>query len=62
MVSINGLPISASTNPALISVLNDGVNGNDVRFMKDFPYMGLAQSGQNHIHKNSSVRLTVPMK
>ncbi|GAB4581953.1 MAG: DUF4331 domain-containing protein [Anaerolineales bacterium] len=59
---LDGRDASFVFNPALIGVLNDGVNGNDVRFAKGFPYMGLAQSGQNHIHKNSSGRTTVLTK
>ncbi len=39
-------------NPAFISVLDDNVDMNDVPFMAQFPYAGLAQSGQEHIHEN----------
>ena len=39
-------------NPALIGKLTDGIDYNDVPFRSSFPYMGLAQSGQEHIHQN----------
>jgi hypothetical protein len=40
-------------NTALIDVLDDGVDFNDVPFRDKFPYMGLAQSGQSHFHQNA---------
>lgn len=43
---------SFSFNPALIGLLDDNVDGNDVPFRQYFPYFGLAQSGQEHIHQN----------
>ena len=53
---------SFSFNAALIDVLNDGIGANDVPFTRSggrnhippdlFPYFGLAQSGQDHIHDN----------
>ncbi|GAB4581952.1 MAG: DUF4331 domain-containing protein [Anaerolineales bacterium] len=39
-------------NPALISVLTDGVSANDVPFQATFPYLAMAQSGQTHVHQN----------
>jgi hypothetical protein len=39
-------------NADLIGVLSDNVNGNDVPFTPTFPYVGIAQSGQEHIHQN----------
>lgn len=44
-------------NPALISVLDDNVDGNDVPFRSTFPYMARAQSGQNHVHTNPTALL-----
>lgn len=41
-----------SFNPALIDVLDDGLDTNDVPFQDVFPYMATAQSGQSHIHQN----------
>lgn len=48
---------SFTFNPALISVLDDGINANDVPFRSTFPYIGRAQSGQSHQHTNSTVLL-----
>jgi hypothetical protein len=39
-------------NPALISVLDDNVDSNDVPFNDTFPYYANAQSGQEHFHEN----------
>lgn len=41
-------------NPALIDVLDDGIDTNDVPFQRRFPYMGQAQSGQEHFHQNAT--------
>jgi hypothetical protein len=41
-------------NAALIDVLYDGVNGNDVPFRDTFPYLAPAQPGDKHIHTNVS--------
>jgi hypothetical protein len=58
---LDGRDASFSFNPALINVLNDGIDRNDVPYYKrtkvedlpnTFPYLGLAQSGQNHWHTN----------
>ncbi|MBW7885346.1 MAG: DUF4331 domain-containing protein [Caldilineaceae bacterium] len=50
--ALDGRDTSFSFNPALVGILDDGVDYNDVAFRSDFPYMGLAQSGQEHIHQN----------
>jgi hypothetical protein len=49
---LDGRDGSFDFNPALIDVLYDGVNGNDVPFRDTFPYLALAQSGENHYHSN----------
>ena len=58
---LDGRDASFTFNPALINVLDDGVDYNDVPYYKRtkiedlpnaFPYLGLAQSGQNHWHTN----------
>jgi hypothetical protein len=41
-----------SFNPTFIGVLDDGLNGNDRPFRNTFPYLAMAQSGENHIHQN----------
>jgi hypothetical protein len=41
-------------NPDLINILSDNVDRNDRGFRTVFPYMALAQSGQEHKHKNSN--------
>jgi hypothetical protein len=41
-----------SFNSALVDVLDDGVYANDRPFRQQFPYIALAQSGQEHIHQN----------
>lgn len=43
---------SFSFNPAFIDVLDDGLDGNDVSFSAIFPYVAMAQSGQEHLHDN----------
>ncbi len=49
---LDGRDTSFSFNPALIGVLDDGIDFNDRPFRSEFPYMALAQSGQEHIHDN----------
>jgi len=39
---------SFNFNPALIKVLNDGVDHNDVPFRSTFPYLAYAHQGQEH--------------
>ena len=51
---LDGRDASFSFNPQLIQALDDGINGNDSPFRPHFPYMALAQSGQEHIHTNPS--------
>lgn len=51
---VDGRDASFSFNAALINVLTDGVDANDVPFRTSFPYMASAQSGQAHIHVNPS--------
>jgi hypothetical protein len=43
---------SFTFNPALIGVLDDGLDGNDRSFRPDFPYFASAQSGRAHFHTN----------
>ncbi len=47
-----------SFNPDLISVLDDNIDFNDQRFRSEFPYMALAQSGQEHLHDNPTGEAT----
>jgi hypothetical protein len=47
-------------NPALINVLDDSVDFNDVPFRSTFPYMALPHQGQEHFHTNLH-RTTVNM-
>jgi len=49
---LDGQEASFNFNPALISVLDDGINKNDVPFRTTFPYLAQAQSGQQHWHTN----------
>jgi hypothetical protein len=43
---------SFSMNPALASVLDDGLYANDVPFRSAFPYLAAPHSGQHHSHTN----------
>lgn len=56
---LDGRDADFSFNADLISVLDDGIDTNDRPFRDGFPYMALAQSGQEHIHDNP-VGGTVP--
>ncbi len=49
---LDGRDTNFSFNPALIDVLDDGVDYNDVPFRSSFPYFAAAQSGQEHMHEN----------
>ncbi|MEZ4674171.1 MAG: DUF4331 family protein [Caldilineaceae bacterium] len=49
---LDGRDADFAFNPALIDVLDDGIDQNDVPFQSEFPYMAPAQSGQEHIHQN----------
>ena len=51
---------SFSFNPALIGVLNDGVDHNDKPFRSNFPYLAYSHQGQEHVH-TYIMRWTVPM-
>ncbi len=46
-------------NPALLDVLSDGVDGNDRPYRNTFPYLGVAQSGKNHRHRNAGFYLAL---
>jgi hypothetical protein len=56
---LDGRDASFSFNPALIGVLDDGIDTNDVPFRTVFPYMALAQSGQEHVHQNATDGLSL---
>lgn len=56
---LDGRDASFAFNPAFIDVLDDGIDTNDVAFRSAFPYMGLAQSGQEHFHQNATDGPTV---
>lgn len=43
-------PFSFDSN--LIAVLDDSLDGNDVAFQSDFPYLALPQPGEDHLHQN----------
>lgn len=49
---LDGRDTSFSFDPALIGVLDDGLNGNDKPFRSDFPYMAAPHAGDNHYHQN----------
>jgi len=49
---LDGRDTDFTFNPALIGVLDDGIDQNDVPFRNTFPYFATAQSGQEHIHQN----------
>lgn len=51
---LDGRDAGFSFNPALIGLLDDNVDFNDVPFRDSFPYLGLAQSGQEHFHQNAT--------
>jgi len=66
---LDGRDASFSFNSALIDVLDDGINYNDVPYYKNaqvseapdtFPYLGLAQSGQSHWHTNPFFDILIP--
>jgi hypothetical protein len=56
---LDGRDSGFSFNADLIGVLDDGLDQNDVPFQDAFPYMGTAQSGQEHIHQNPAGATTV---
>jgi hypothetical protein len=57
---LDGRDASFSFNPALIGVLTDGVDHNDVSFRGTFPYVARAQSGQGHWHTNPFYNVLLP--
>lgn len=58
---LDGRDASFTFNPAFIDILSDNVDRNDMRFRDNFPYMAVAQSGQDHVHQNSG-RTRLPMQ
>ncbi len=66
---LDGRDASFSFNPDFISVLDDGIDYNDVPYYKNaevtaapavFPYLGTAQSGQSHWHTNPFFNILLP--
>ena len=66
---LDGRDASFTFNPALIGVLDDSVDQNDVPYYKNisrdelpdtFPYLGVAQSGQTHWHTNPYFNVIMP--
>lgn len=66
---LDGRDASFTFNPALLGVLDDGIDYNDVPYYKNqqiseypdtFPYIGMAQSGQSHWHTNPFFNLLIP--
>lgn len=57
---LDGRDASFSFNSALVNVLADGVNHNDVDFRTTFPYLAPAQSGQSHWHINPYFKILLP--
>lgn len=57
---LDGRDAGFSFNPALIGVLTDGVDHNDVSFRDSFPYVARAQSGQGHWHTNPFYNVLLP--
>ena len=57
---LDGRDASFSFNPALIGVLTDGVDDNDMPFRNTFPYVAQAQSGQSHWHANPYFNVLLP--
>ncbi|MDJ0754646.1 MAG: DUF4331 domain-containing protein [Ardenticatenaceae bacterium] len=49
---LDGRDTSFSFDPALIGILDDGLNGNDKPFRSDFPYLAAPHAGDNHFHQN----------
>jgi hypothetical protein len=57
---LDGRDAGFSFNSALIGVLTDGIDKNDMPFRNTFPYMAQAQSGQSHWHTNPLISLLLP--
>ena len=50
--ALDGRDATFTFNADLIGVLDDGIDANDRPFRAEFPFLALAQSGQEHIHDN----------
>lgn len=57
---LDGRDASFAFNPALINVLTDSINENDLPFRSSFPYVAMAQSGQAHWHVNAFFNFFLP--
>jgi hypothetical protein len=57
---LDGSDTSFAFNPALIDVLTDGVDANDMAVRDTFPYVPMAQSGQAHWHTNPFYNVLMP--
>jgi hypothetical protein len=57
---LDGRDTNFHFNPALIDVLDDGLDHNDVPFRNTFPYLAQAQSGQAHVHQNPVLTMLLP--
>ena len=47
---------SFSFDPSLIDILSDNVDSNDLQFRSAYPFVAMAQSGQEHFHENATRR------
>jgi hypothetical protein len=57
---LDGRDAGFTFDPALIGVLTDGVDKNDMPFRATFPYLAQAQSGQSHWHTNPYYNVLLP--
>ncbi len=58
--ALDGRDTSFAFDPSLMGVLDDGIDTNDVSFRSSFPYLGLPQSGQEHLHQNPLFGVFLP--
>lgn len=58
---VNGLYGNLTPNRNPNNDLGDGVNKNDVDFMREFPYMALPSSGYQHSHHKVGAMAPVPL-
>lgn len=58
--ALDGQEAGFAFNPALVSVLDDGIDKNDIPFRSTFPYVAQAQSGQSHWHTNPFLNILLP--
>ena len=58
--ALDGRDATFSFNPALASVLDDGLNGNDTTFFDHFPYLYTPHSGQERLHQNPFAPVYMP--